>query len=129
MPSRVHCLAVLTLAVRGKRPRRATCCRSTQTCQRRHRGRAASHGSAASVEDGRDAEFAARGFIATRANPVIKAADGHTVWNLAAYDFVAGPAPATVNPSLWRHTGCCAGMGCSRWPRACGKCAGSTYRT
>ena len=57
------------------------------------------------VEDGRDADFAARGFIATRADPVIKAADGHTVWNLAAYDFVGGAAPATVNPSLWRHAG------------------------
>ena len=57
------------------------------------------------VEDGRDAEFAARGFIASRADPVIKAADGRAVWNLASYDFVAGAAPATVNPSLWRHMG------------------------
>ena len=55
------------------------------------------------VEDGRDAAFAARGFVGTRADPLIKAADGHTVWNLGAYDFVAGPAPDTVNPSLWRH--------------------------
>ena len=55
------------------------------------------------VEDGRDAEFAARGFVGTRADPSIKAADGHPVWNLAAYDFVAGNAPDTVNPSLWRH--------------------------
>ncbi len=25
------------------------------------------------------------------------------MWNLAAYDWVEGPAPATVNPSLWRE--------------------------
>ncbi|MCA1660638.1 MAG: MBL fold metallo-hydrolase [Novosphingobium sp.] len=57
------------------------------------------------VEDGRDAAFAARGFVGTRADPLIRAADGRPVWNLAAYDFVAGPAPDTVNPSLWRHIG------------------------
>jgi alkyl sulfatase BDS1-like metallo-beta-lactamase superfamily hydrolase len=55
------------------------------------------------AEDGRDAEFAARGFVGTRADPIIAAADGRPVWNLAAYDFVAGSAPDTVNPSLWRH--------------------------
>jgi len=57
------------------------------------------------TEDGRDAEFAARGFIATRTDPVIKAADGRIVWDLNAYNFVAGAAPDTVNPSLWRHIG------------------------
>ena len=57
------------------------------------------------AEDGRDAEFAARGFIASRADPLIRAADGRAVWNLGSYDFVAGAAPDTVNPSLWRHIG------------------------
>ncbi len=57
------------------------------------------------ADDGRDADFAARGFIASRADPVIRAADGRAVWNLASYDFVAGAAPDTVNPSLWRHIG------------------------
>ena len=55
------------------------------------------------ADNGQDAEFARRGFIATRADPLIRAADGRPVWNLDAYKFVAGPAPATVNPSLWRH--------------------------
>ena len=55
------------------------------------------------VEDGKDAEFAARGFVATRADPLIRSADGRPVWNLDAYRFVAGRAPETVNPSLWRH--------------------------
>jgi alkyl sulfatase BDS1-like metallo-beta-lactamase superfamily hydrolase len=27
------------------------------------------------------------------------------VWDLNAFDFAQGPAPATVNPSLWRHAG------------------------
>ncbi len=68
---------------------------------------AVQHGVAAALptEDGRDPDFAGRGFIATRADPVIRAADGRVVWNLAGYDFVAGAAPATVNPSLWRHIG------------------------
>jgi alkyl sulfatase BDS1-like metallo-beta-lactamase superfamily hydrolase len=57
------------------------------------------------AEDGRDAEFAARGFIATRADPLIRNAQGRAVWNTAAYDWVKGPAPATVNPSLWREMG------------------------
>jgi alkyl sulfatase BDS1-like metallo-beta-lactamase superfamily hydrolase len=55
------------------------------------------------VEDRRDAEFANRGFIATRADPVIRNPQGRPVWNAAAYEWVKGPAPATVNPSLWRE--------------------------
>jgi alkyl sulfatase BDS1-like metallo-beta-lactamase superfamily hydrolase len=56
-------------------------------------------------EDNRDATFARQGFLGTRADPLIKAADGRPVWNLSAYDFVAGAAPDTVHPSLWRHIG------------------------
>lgn len=54
-------------------------------------------------EGARDAENAARGFLATRKDPVIRNAAGKPVWNLDAYAFVTGPAPETVNPSLWRH--------------------------
>ncbi len=54
-------------------------------------------------EDGRDAEFAARGFLGTRADPVIKTKDGRPVWNLDAYAWMDGKSPDTVNPSLWRH--------------------------
>jgi alkyl sulfatase BDS1-like metallo-beta-lactamase superfamily hydrolase len=57
------------------------------------------------AEDGRDAEFAARGFVATRSDPVIRNAKGDVVWDLNAYNFVSGDAPYTVNPSLWRHAG------------------------
>ena len=57
------------------------------------------------AETGQDAEFAQRGFIATRKDPIIKGADGRIAWNLDAYAWMKGDAPATVNPSLWRHMG------------------------
>lgn len=54
-------------------------------------------------EDNRDTFFASKGFIASWSDPFIRAADGRIVWNIFAYDFVDGPAPDTVNPSLWRE--------------------------
>lgn len=54
-------------------------------------------------DNGEDARFARQGFVGTRADPVIKAADGHIVWRLDAYDWMRGRPPASVNPSLWRH--------------------------
>ena len=58
------------------------------------------------AEDGRDREFADRGFIGTLSDPVINNKDGKPVWNLGAYDWMAdGMSPDTVNPSLWRHMG------------------------
>ncbi len=53
--------------------------------------------------DSQDFDFADRGFIATRKDPKITTADGRVVWDLSAYDFLKGPAPATANPSLWRQ--------------------------
>lgn len=55
------------------------------------------------MADRQDFDFADRGFLATRADPLIRRADGQAAWNLAAYDFLKGEAPATVNPSLWRQ--------------------------
>lgn len=57
------------------------------------------------AEDGRDADFATRGHLGSLKDPVIRNAKGQAVWNLSAYDWVEGPAPATVNPSLWREVG------------------------
>jgi alkyl sulfatase BDS1-like metallo-beta-lactamase superfamily hydrolase len=67
--------------------------------------RAAQAAAAANLPDEgtRDAGFSTRGFLATRSDPVIVSTAGKPVWNLAAYAFVDGPAPATVHPSLWRH--------------------------
>lgn len=55
------------------------------------------------ADDGRDADFAARGFVAGLKDPVILNAKGKPVFNTAAYAFVEGKAPPTVNPSLWRE--------------------------
>jgi len=58
------------------------------------------------VEDGRDLEFADRGFLGSLADPIITNKDGKPVWNLGAYDWMGnGASPDTVNPSLWRHMG------------------------
>ncbi|HEY0647588.1 alkyl/aryl-sulfatase, partial [Phenylobacterium sp.] len=54
--------------------------------------------------DRQDFAFAERGFLGTRANPKITAEDGRVVWDLAAYDFLKGAAPVSVNPSLWRQS-------------------------
>lgn len=54
-------------------------------------------------EDRQDFDFATRGFMGSLANPVIRRVDGAVAWDLTAYDFLSGDAPATVNPSLWRQ--------------------------
>ena len=55
-------------------------------------------------DDGKDFAFAARGFIATRKDPKIMRDDGRAVaFDLSSYGFLEGPAPASVNPSLWRQ--------------------------
>lgn len=53
--------------------------------------------------DREDFEFASRGFVGSRADHVIRNAAGQPVWDLSAFDFLKGEAPATVNPSLWRQ--------------------------
>ncbi len=56
-------------------------------------------------EDVQDFENASRGFIASLDDPVIKGENGHAVWNLDAYPFLAEEtAPPSVNPSLWRQS-------------------------
>ncbi|MGA3002332.1 MAG: alkyl sulfatase dimerization domain-containing protein [Acetobacteraceae bacterium] len=53
--------------------------------------------------DTADFADAARGFIATLADPVIRTASGTPVWDLTQYAFLDSEiAPPTVNPSLWR---------------------------
>lgn len=55
------------------------------------------------MADNQDFAFADQGFLGTRTDPLIKRADGQVAWNLAAYEFLKGEPPATVNPSLWRQ--------------------------
>ena len=58
---------------------------------------------AMAMNDRQDFEDATRGKLAELKEPLVKAADGRTVWNTQRYDFVKGDAPASVNPSLWRQ--------------------------
>lgn len=55
------------------------------------------------ADDRKDFEFAERGFIATRKDPLIKRPDGRSAFDLASYAFLEGAAPDTTNPSLWRQ--------------------------
>ncbi len=55
-------------------------------------------------DDTSDFEAADRGFIAALQPCVIKAADGRVVWDNDVYAFLAGDAPTSVHPSLWRQS-------------------------
>ena len=54
------------------------------------------------LDDPKDFEDASRGFIA-RPTGQLLGADGRVLEDFDAFQFEAGPAPPTVNPSLWRH--------------------------
>lgn len=54
--------------------------------------------------DERDFAAVERGFIGTLDDPAIRDAAGEVVWDASTYDFLAGEAPDTVNPSLWRQS-------------------------
>lgn len=53
-------------------------------------------------DDRRDFDDANRGFVATLPDAHIEADAGGVSWSLKPYGFLAGQAPGTVNPSLWR---------------------------
>jgi alkyl sulfatase BDS1-like metallo-beta-lactamase superfamily hydrolase len=61
-------------------------------------------------EDRQDFEDAARGHIADLNGTVVKAPDGRVAWDPNKFSFIAddAPAPASVNPSLWRQSQLCA---------------------
>ncbi len=54
-------------------------------------------------EDRDDFEDALRGRLGSLTEGVIAGSDGRVVWDLDAYDFLAGECPPSVNPSLWRQ--------------------------
>ncbi len=54
--------------------------------------------------DSTDFVNAQRGFIATLEEGVIRDSAGTVVYSMKEYDFLAGPTPATANPSLWRQS-------------------------
>lgn len=61
--------------------------------------------------DTRAVADADRGFIARLEPGVVTADDGRTVWDNDSYAFLQGPAPDSVNPSLWRQSGLVARQG------------------
>lgn len=54
------------------------------------------------LDDPQDFEDSQRGLIAKPEGKIL-AADGSVLIDFNAFDFIQGAAPATVNPSLWRH--------------------------
>jgi alkyl sulfatase BDS1-like metallo-beta-lactamase superfamily hydrolase len=56
------------------------------------------------LDDTHDFEDARRGLIGRLDPCVIRAADGRVVWDNESYGFLAGPAPESVDPSLWRQS-------------------------
>jgi alkyl sulfatase BDS1-like metallo-beta-lactamase superfamily hydrolase len=55
------------------------------------------------LQDERDFADARRGFIASLDPLQVTGGGGQRVWDMADYAFVAGQAPDSVNPSLWRQ--------------------------
>lgn len=55
------------------------------------------------LADAQDFEDARRGFVGTDEPLLIPGPDGKPAWDATAYGFLAGDAPPTVNPSLWRQ--------------------------
>lgn len=54
--------------------------------------------------DDQDVADAARGFLGAVEPGVIRDAEGRVVWDNDSYAFLAGDAPPTVHPSLWRQS-------------------------
>lgn len=53
--------------------------------------------------DPADFDRARRGFIASIPDGRVTDQQGRRVWDISRYGFLAGDAPDTVNPHLWRH--------------------------
>jgi linear primary-alkylsulfatase len=62
-------------------------------------------------DDERDVADAARGFIAALTPGVVRNPAGRVIWDNDSYSFLAGDAPDTVDPSLWRQSALCARQG------------------
>ncbi|MEU2198737.1 alkyl sulfatase dimerization domain-containing protein [Isoptericola sp. NPDC019482] len=54
--------------------------------------------------DTQDFDDAARGLLGRRTPNAVTKPDGTVVWDNDTYGFLAGDAPDTVNPSLWRQS-------------------------
>lgn len=64
-----------------------------------------------SFADKKDYENASRGFIDALSPCIIKATDGHVVWNNDQYKFLEEECPSTAEPRLWRQGQLCLKQG------------------
>lgn len=71
----------------------------------------AQHVTSLPFADTADFADADRGFIGALEPCVVTAADGRVVWDNDVYGFLAGEAPPSVHPSLWRQSQLCAKQG------------------
>jgi alkyl sulfatase BDS1-like metallo-beta-lactamase superfamily hydrolase len=55
-------------------------------------------------DDTADFDDVKRGLIGRLEPCIVRADDGRVIWDNSSYAFLDGPAPATVNPSLWRQS-------------------------
>ncbi len=100
---RALCLLLIFLAACGEKPSMST---------REGEDRAPSAATVAAqaevanglaLDDRGDFEDAERGLVARDPGLRITRDDGYVVWEARANDFIDGPAPPSVNPSLWRQ--------------------------
>ena len=100
MPSRIRSLAVLLFL--------ATSIQAAEVATSHTARLNAAVKTALDFADQESFADATRGFIAPLPdNGLIKDAAGKVVWNPAAFAFLDGEAPDTVNPSLWRQSQLC----------------------
>lgn len=80
-------------------------------------------------DDTQDLDDVRRGFLGTAEENLVKDADGRTVWDLGAYDFLRGDCPTPPTRACGGRAGCARTTACSRSPRASTRSAASTCRT
>ena len=80
-----------------------SCAKAARRLEKRHNEQCERRAELVAGDDRKDFDFANRGFIATRTDPIIKRGDGRTAFNLSSYAFLEGEAPQSANASLWRQ--------------------------
>ena len=79
--------------------------------------------------DTRDFDDVQRGFVGTLPDAHFLTSRGEVAWTMRDHAFVAGDAPATVHPSLWRMARLNTVHGLFKVTERIYRCAGSAWRT
>lgn len=80
------------------------------------------------LADERDFEDARRGLVASDPDLRVTGSSDEPIWDMPAYGFVDGDAPASVNPSLWRQAKLTTSTVSSRLPKGFISSEGTTSR-